>query len=101
MQNYEIQKVRKGFAYDRNGFVIKGRAGTVYSTYEAAVEAAQAMPERTQRVATPAPAPVQAPQADHQAQRVSALTGLPAARATGRCHYCGLPLVHGECEECV
>jgi hypothetical protein len=39
--------------------------------------------------------------ADRQATRVANLLGLPEPRATGNCHYCGLPLdARGECEEC-
>lgn len=40
--------------------------------------------------------------ADRQATQVAEIIGLPAPAATGRCHYCGLPLNRsGQCEECV
>ena len=41
------------------------------------------------------------PTVDRQAARVANLMGLPAPKATGCCHYCGLPLTNGNCEECV
>lgn len=48
------------------------------------------------------PAVVPAPPRDRQADRVAHLAGLPAPKATGRCHYCGQPLNRrGQCEECV
>jgi hypothetical protein len=46
-------------------------------------------------------APRIVPQMDRQATRVANLAGLPAPKATGRCHYCGLPLTNGHCEECI
>jgi hypothetical protein len=49
---------------------------------------------------TPA-TPVKAPQVDRSATRVANMIGLSSPKATGRCHYCGLPLTHGRCEECV
>ncbi|WP_040793310.1 hypothetical protein [Nocardia paucivorans] len=38
---------------------------------------------------------------DRRADRVARIAGLPAAKADGRCHYCGLPLNRrGYCDEC-
>lgn len=54
----------------------------------------------TEPVGAPKPAQV-TPQLDRQATLIASIMGFPAPRATGHCHYCGLPLVKGECEECV
>ncbi|MGX1762625.1 hypothetical protein ACWIGW_44485 [Nocardia brasiliensis] len=60
------------------------------ATFEAAIE------RHAQKPATAAP------RFDRQANRVAGLAGLPTPKATGRCHYCGLPLNRqGQCEECV
>jgi hypothetical protein len=66
------------------------------------IEAKSAGKVQAAKTPEPTPAPVhQAPQFDRQAERVARLTGLPAAPRTGRCHYCGQPLVNGHCAECV
>lgn len=48
------------------------------------------------------PAPMTQPTRDRRADQVAGMLGVsPAAVATGRCHYCGLPLNRqGYCEEC-
>lgn len=101
----EIVKVKRGPAYDRSGWIIKSYP-TIYATYDAAEAAAAAMPEpKAKTVAVDKPAErkiVSAPvQRDRQADRVARLTGLPTARATSRCHYCGQALRGGYCSECV
>lgn len=101
MRDYEIARVKKGFAYERNGYIIKGRVGRIYPTYDEAEAAAQALPETT--VVAPTEAPVSrpaVPQRDRSATHVANLLGLPASKANGRCHYCELPLTNGYCGEC-
>jgi hypothetical protein len=42
------------------------------------------------------------PVADRTATAVADMLGVDAPRATGRCHYCGLPLTRkGQCPECI
>lgn len=49
-----------------------------------------------------APAAAAPTQFDRTANHVADAIGLPAPKATGRCHYCGQPLNRrGHCEECV
>lgn len=100
-----IHRVKKGFAYDRNGYKVDGAAG-IFATSEEAEQTAREVLARQEAAAQPAPAaaPVVA---DRQAMRVGGMiadlgiTG-PAPKATGRCHYCGQRLDrNGRCEECI
>lgn len=102
MQDFEITKVKKGFGYARSGYIIKGVIGRrIYDTYDEAYAAAEAMPEPKRSQPQAAPSSEPAPQLDRQATRVARLADLPAPKPTGRCHYCGLPLTNGYCEECI
>lgn len=103
MQDIEITKVKRGPAYPRSGYIIKGVPGrTIYGSYDEAHAAAQAMPEPTRPTQSqPTPTRRETPRRDRQATSVAAAAGMPAPRPTGRCHYCGLPLTGGECEECI
>jgi hypothetical protein len=66
---------------------------------------AQGIATRTatfRRESTPAAERPVYPVRDRVADAVGGMLGQPAGKATGRCHYCGLPLNRtGYCEECV
>ncbi|MFW6033941.1 MAG: hypothetical protein ACOC9R_02295 [bacterium] len=74
-------------------------------TEDAAIAAAErklAQIDAEPAAAPARPQPKAQPTMERQATRVAGFLDAPAPKATGRCHYCGLPLGrHGECEECV
>lgn len=110
--SYEIRYERPTAGRMRRGPWIVERDGRRPVRFDTEAEA-QAWAERASTVVQqPAPAapaspataaqPAPAPRVDRQAARVARLTGLPATRPTGRCHYCGQPLSrYGHCEECI
>lgn len=93
---------RAGFYAELDG----RRITSVVTTREQAIAEAEAYVAATATPALVWPASPTPARADRSAMRVHRLMGdlgidAPAPRATGRCHYCNLPLDRsGRCEEC-